>query len=236
MLPNNYLALLVTFLVAIAWLRLNDFAAHRGWISSYLSRKIIHVGTGPIFVLCWLLFQNTPSAPYLAAIVPGAITLQFILVGLGIIKDESAVQAMSRTGDRREILKGPLYYGIVFIVITILYWLNTPVGIVALMIMCGGDGIADVVGRRYGRIKLPWNKKKSWAGSLGVFLGGWLLSAFILSIFIVAGVFNPPLISNFLGLSLVALACTIIESLPFEDIDNITVPLIALIIGPLLFH
>jgi phytol kinase len=56
-----------------------DFAAHRGWISSDLSRKIIHMGTGPIFVLCWLFFKGTPArillgSSYLAALVPLAIT------------------------------------------------------------------------------------------------------------------------------------------------------------------
>ena len=235
MLPNNILALIVTFLVALIWLRLCDFAAHRGWISSYLSRKIIHIGTGPIFVLCWLLFKNTPSAPYLAALVPGAITLQFILVGLGVIKDEAAVQAMSRTGDRREILKGPLYYGIVFVLVTILYWLNSPVGIVALMLVCGGDGLAALMGRRYGKIKLPWNKNKSWAGSLGVFLGGWVLSAFILAVFAAAGVFQAPFTSYLRGITLVSLAGALVESLPLEDVDNLTVTLAALVLGPLVF-
>jgi phytol kinase len=235
MLSNNVLALIITFLVALVWLRLNDFTAYRGWISSYLSRKIIHIGTGPIFVLCWLLFKQEPSAPYLAALVPGAITLQFILVGLGVIKDEAAVQAMSRTGDRREILKGPLYYGIVFVMVTILYWLNNPVGIVALMLVCGGDGLAALVGRRFGKIKLPWNKKKSWAGSLGVFLGGWALSAFILAVFVAAGVFPAPFTSYLPGITLVSVAGALVESLPFEDIDNLTITLAALVLGPLVF-
>jgi phytol kinase len=235
MLPNNIIALIVTLLVSLAWLRICDFAAHRGWISSYVSRKIIHIGTGPIFVLCWLLFKNTPSAPYLAALVPGAITLQFILVGLGVIKDEAAVQAMSRTGDRREILKGPLYYGIVFVVVTILYWLNNPVGIVALMLVCGGDGLAALVGRQYGKAKLPWNKKKSWVGFLGVLLGGWILSAFVLAVFVAAGVFPAPFTAYLLGITLVSFAGALVESLPFEDVDNLTITLAALIIGPLVF-
>jgi phytol kinase len=99
MLNNNLLALGLTILIAISWLRLNDFLAHKGWISSVISRKIIHIGTGPIFVLCWLLFKDTQTAPFLAALVPLAITAQFALVGTGVIKDPSAVMAMSRTGD-----------------------------------------------------------------------------------------------------------------------------------------
>lgn len=231
---NNFLALVITFVVALAWLRINDFAAHRGWISGHLSRKIIHAGTGPIFVLCWLLFDDALYARYLAALVPLAITLQFVLVGVGVIKDEAAVRAMSRTGDRREILKGPLFYGIIFVLLTIIYWKTTPIGIVALMLMCGGDGMADILGRRMGSIKLPWNKQKSWLGSLGMFLGGWVFSAIILAIYIVAGIFPSAFFIFLLPLTIIALGGTIVESLPLRDIDNITVTLIAVILGHLL--
>src|SRR5512136_313268 len=109
MLHNNLLSLVITLALSLLWLRLNDLAAHRGWVSSQLSRKIIHIGTGPIFVLCWLLFDSSASSRFLAALIPLAITAQFALVGLGVIGDPAAVQAMSRTGDRREILKGPLF-------------------------------------------------------------------------------------------------------------------------------
>ena len=112
---NNWIALIITFVLALGWLRLMDFFASRGWIESKLSRKIIHIGTGPIFVLCWLLFNNNPDARWLASLVPFAITVQFAFVGAGIIKDESAVQAMSRSGKREEILRGPLFYGLVFV-------------------------------------------------------------------------------------------------------------------------
>ena len=37
--------------------------------------------------------------------------------------------------------------------------------------MCGGDGLADIVGRRYGSAKLPFNHSKSWVGSLAMFTG-----------------------------------------------------------------
>ena len=97
MLTSNLLALIITFLVALAWLRLNDSLAHRGWVESHLSRKLIHIGTGPLFVLCWLLFNNNPIKKYLAALVPLAFTLQFLLIGTGLIKDEASVKAMSRT-------------------------------------------------------------------------------------------------------------------------------------------
>jgi len=232
---NNFIALIITFVVALAWLRLNDFFAMRGWVSSRASRKVIHIGTGPLFVLCWLLFNEAASARFLAALVPFAITVQFALVGLGIMKDESTVQGMSRSGDRREILRGPLYYGIVFVLLTLVFWKESPVGIVALMMICGGDGLAEILGRKYGARKLPWSKTKSWAGSFGFLLGGWLLSVLTLEAFILAGVFAAPITAYLLPITIISLVSTGVESLTPNDLDNITVPAAAVVLGLMLF-
>jgi phytol kinase len=234
---NPFLAVIITLALALGWLRLLDFFAHRGWIESRLSRKIIHIGTGPIFVLCWLLFPDVWYAKWLAALVPFLITVQFALIGLGVVKDEASVKAMSRTGDRREILYGPLFYGIIFVVMTLLYWKDThnPTGMIALMLMCGGDGLADITGRGIKSPKLPWNKGKSVAGSLGMFFGGWVLAAFITGVFVLAGVFTGPFSMYLLPITVIAVAGTVVESLPFKDIDNITVTLAAVVLGALFF-
>ncbi len=232
---NSFLAAFLTLVAALAWLRLLDFAAHKGWVESRLSRKIIHIGTGPIFVLCWLLFPNEPYDRFLAALIPALITLQFALIGFGIIKDDASVQAMSRTGDAKELLRGPLYYGIVFILLTLLFWKDSPVGIIALMMMCGGDGIADILGRRLASPRLPWSNQKSLAGSAGVFFGGLILSTVILAIYVAVGIFPQPLINFLIPLSIIALICTAVESLPYKDIDNITVTTFAALAGWLLF-
>jgi phytol kinase len=232
---NPFIALFITFAVAMVELRLLDFFAHRGWIESRLSRKLIHILTGPLFVLCWLLFPDVWYSRWLAALVPFAITLQFALIGLGIMKDEASVKAMSRTGDRREILRGPLYYGIVFVVMTLVFWKTSPIGMVALMLMCGGDGLADIMGRGLKSPKLPWNKEKSVAGSLGMFLGGWVLAAFILFIFVLKGLFPAPFGIYLLPITVLALVGMLVESLPLKDVDNITVTLVAVFLGYLLF-
>jgi len=235
MLPNIWLALLATFALSLLWLRLMDFAALRGWISSALSRKIIHIGTGPLFVLCWLLFPEHPAARYMAALVPLMITAQFFLVGAGILKDPAAVQALSRTGDRREILRGPLIYGVLFVLLTIVYWKDSPIGLIGLMVMCGGDGLADVVGRRLKSTRIPWNPAKTVAGTLAMFLGGFFFSALILGIFIAAGVFLGHMSASLLPLALISLAATLVESLPMRDIDNLTTTLTAVLLGHFFF-
>jgi len=235
MLTSNILAFVITFCAAVIWLRINNFIARKGWISSQVSRKIIHMGTGPIFVLCWLLFPGKSIDRFLASLVPGLISLQFILVGLEVIKDDSAVQAMSRSGNPRELLRGPLFYGIAFVVLTILYWVDSPIGIISLMLMCGGDGLADILGRRFGRKKLPWSSRKSWIGSLGMFLGGWVFAFGISIIYLKIGVYDGSIIQYIWPTLLIAFTGTIIEALPFKDIDNITVTLSAIVVGHMFF-
>jgi phytol kinase len=234
MLQNDVIALASTFAAALVWLKINDIAADKGWLGAKLSRKLIHIGTGPIFVLCWLLFTNQPSSRYLAAIVPLVITVQFILIGLGVIKAESTVNSMSRTGDRHEILQGPVYYGIIFVILTLLYWYDSPIGIIALMALCGGDGMADILGRRFGNTKLPWSESKSWVGSLGMFTGSWVLSVLIVWVYSLNGIFSTSLAPYLLPITLISLGVTIIESLPFGEIDNITITLAALALGHIL--
>lgn len=235
MISNVWVALIVTFVIALGWLRIMDALAHRGWISGPLSRKIIHMGTGPIFVLCWLLFPDVSSARWLAALIPLAITAQFFLVGIGAIKDQAAVAAMSRHGDRREILRGPLYYGIVFVFLTILFWKDNPIGIIALMMLCGGDGLADIVGKRFTSGRLPWSKAKSWLGSLSMLVGGWVFSAMVILIYVVANAFTGPYWSYLGPVTIIALVCTLVESIPYRDIDNLTVPAVAVLLGYLFF-
>jgi len=232
---NPFIALIITFVLALGWLRLMDFVAHRGWIDSRLSRKLIHIGTGPIFVLCWLLFPDIWYSRWLAALVPFAITVQFALVGLGIMKDEASVKALSRSGDRREILRGPLFYGIIFVILTLVYWKTSPIGILALMLMCGGDGLADILGRRVVSPRLPWNKGKSVIGSLGMFIGGWLLAVLVIGIYVPVGILPGPLSNYLLPISVIALIGMLVESLPLKDIDNLTVTLAAVILGTFFF-
>jgi phytol kinase len=231
---NLLVATFITLAAAISWLRLIDYFAHRGWVTGQIGRKIIHIGTGPIFVICWMLFPESVWSRYLAAIIPSLISIQFFLVGMGIIKDPAAVDAMTRWGDRKEILRGPLLYGIAFVVLTVIYWKDSPIGITALMLLSGGDGFADIIGKKFGTNKLAWSKNKSWAGSIAMFVGGVGFTYLILLLFIQMGVFQFSIDSTFLPLLIIGIICTAIESLPIEEYDNLTVPTAAVLFGHLL--
>ncbi|WP_346289777.1 phosphatidate cytidylyltransferase [Sphaerothrix gracilis] len=221
---HNALVTGVAFVLALLWLKLINSLADRGLISPTLSRKIIHIGTGPLFVLGWPFFTASDGARFWAVLIPLGLTLRFFAIGLGWLTDESAVKAMTRHHDPQELLRGPLYYGIAFIVCTLLFWRTSPTGILALMTMCAGDGLADVVGRRWGKHKLPFGSEKSWIGSAAMFVGSWSLGWAMVALFETLGYFDLSLATLPTGgiIGAIALIATLVEALPFRDIDNLT--------------
>lgn len=218
------IATTITWAIALSWLTWVNAWAAKGWIQPTLSRKIIHIGTGPLYVLCWLLFPASPMSRYLAVTVPLGLTLVFLATGLGWLQNKDLVQSSTRHGDPHELLRGPLYYGTAFVVCTLLFWRDSPAGILALMVMCGGDGLADVIGRRFGDRKLPFSPDKSWAGSAAMCLGSAGFGLAYLALFNGLGWFQPALLWGEMttAVGAIALVATAVEMLPIPDIDNIT--------------
>ena len=135
-------------------------------LSSVAGRKALHIGCGPIFLLLWPLFSDAPHARRLAALCPGIMTAKFAAVGaegtrrgawtgpasvpsfthppgLGLLHLPNVVASMSRSGDRRELLRGPTMYGIVFTLATLASWRDIT-GVMALTTLCVGDASAEV--------------------------------------------------------------------------------------------
>jgi len=233
MIHNPWIAALITLAICLIWMRLNNYIAKKNLVSSSTSRKIVHIGTGPVFLLCWLFFPDHTLSRYLASIVPLLIVLQLAMVGLGFMKDDSSVKAMARTGAKSELLKGPFFYGIVFVLLTIFFW-KTPFSIIPLMVLCGGDGMADLIGSRFGQSKIPWNRKKTLLGSIAMFLCGFALSILIMIPFISADIINLSPGRVVIPALLISLAGTLIESITPSEYDNISVPAISLILSLIL--
>lgn len=51
---------------------------------------------------------------------------------------------MQRSGRREELLRGPLLYAAVHVAATLIWWRHSPCGVLALAILCAGDGLAEV--------------------------------------------------------------------------------------------
>jgi phytol kinase len=68
-----------------------------------------------------------------------------------------------------------------------------------------------------------------------MFSGGFILSLAILAIYISVGIFDSTLIELIPTLLIISLMATIVETLPLQDIDNITVTATAVLLGYFLF-
>ncbi|KAF9596712.1 hypothetical protein IFM89_012911 [Coptis chinensis] len=184
-------------------------------------------------------FQSSAStgARYFAAFVPLLNCVRLIVNGLSLVTDEGLVKSVTREGNPKELLGGPLYYVLILISSAILFWRDSPVGVISLAMMCGGDGFADIMGRKYGSLKIPYNPQKSFAGSISMFLCGFLISIMMLYYFSALGYFQLDWTTAVQRVALVALVATIVESLPTTEVvdDNISVPISSMLIAFMFF-
>jgi phytol kinase len=215
--------------------RVQAMGVTRDWFPAWVGRKMAHIGFGASTLLCWALFPESPSARWFAAVPPMVIGLYFAAVALGWISDRGTVMGGSRSGSPSGLLKGPVLYAAAFVVLTLLAFRGSPVGMAALAFMTFGDAMAEVVGRAVRSPKLPWSPNKTVAGSVGAFVFGWTGGVGGLWLLIAGGWIAGAPSTYFAPVALVALAGTAVESLPFAEIDNVTVPMVCAGVGVLVF-
>ena len=123
------------------------------------------------------------------------------------------------------------------VVTTALYWRGSPEGVAALALMCGGDGMADIVGRRLGAgNKLRLTRINPQPGP-SFFIVGFGMSVGFVALFHHLGYrrWTPgPRRDGWRCWPRRAVA----EALPVTGVldDNISVPVLALVLGSFLFH
>ncbi|EGG14695.1 hypothetical protein DFA_10953 [Cavenderia fasciculata] len=212
-------------LLCLSWLLFTQFLSSNKVVSPARCRKLVHIGTGIIYVMSWGLYPiNDPSSRLYCSIIPALVTFQFTLVGMGLLKDKKVVDSMSRSGNPRELLFGPATYGIIFVLSTIIYWANSPVGITALSLLCFGDGFAGLIGSEFGRARIPYNRSKTIVGSVSFVIFSVVGSLMLLTIIQSYGyLIHFSLYAFIPSLIVVSIIGAIVESLPIEDWDNITV-------------
>ncbi|KAJ7522228.1 hypothetical protein O6H91_18G002600 [Diphasiastrum complanatum] len=234
---KDVLVCLFTIGGALSSLKVFDELAKRDVFDKILSRKLVHITIGLIFMLFWPLFSDAPTSRYLAALAPAGNAVRMLALGLGFWEDRALVKAVTREGNKKELLKGPLYYAIAISAVTILFWRTSPISAVAIANLCAGDGVADIVGRRFGFVKLPYNKNKSYAGSIAMFIFSSLVSIIYLWFFSSFGFY---IVTNSLinQVILVSLLTALVESLSVSTSldDNFTVPFTAVIAGMLMLN
>lgn len=188
---------------------------------SELTRKIVHIGTGNVILLAWWL--NITADVILLAVVTAS--------GVAIASYYLPILPSVNSVGRHSL--GTLFYAISIGILTTLFWHEgekqfTAIGI---LIMSYGDGMAALIGQRWGKHKYQfWGNKKSWEGSLTMTLVSILVVIFTLGI--VTTIQGKLLIIALL----IGIFATILETFSLIGIDNLTVPVICGILAYYLQH
>ncbi|CAM9912835.1 unnamed protein product [Pylaiella littoralis] len=216
--------------------------AWRGVRFRQVSRKIVHTTAAPLFMVLWPFFTDRPCARFFAAAVPMMQAARLARAGRSGDPDNddastnALVKAISRSGRASETLEGPLKYSLAIVLITILEWRTSAVGIVAMLQMAVGDGMADLVGRKFGKHKWQKGGDKSIEGSAAFASGSFLASMVMIQWFHWFGMLPMKPAEAAAGAAVVSAACAAVELLPVRLVgdDNFSVPITALIVGRLL--
>ena len=206
--------IIVQIAIVVLWIGLLLLVASLlnrfGTDNSEVIRKVVHIGTGNIILFAWWL--HIPAfvgvgASVLASVVT-LLSYSFpILPGINSVGRKSL---------------GTFFYAVSIGVLVAWFWaINRPqYAALGILVMAWGDGLAALVGQRFGKHPYKiWDNKKSWEGS-----GTMAVVSFIVSCLIFLSVQGNNWQTWIVSLS-VALLATTLEAFSVYGIDNLTVPL-----------
>lgn len=195
----------VFLIILIAWL-VSRFTPTQ----TEIIRKIVHIGSGNVILLAWW-FHIPAYVGISAAILAGLISVISYFVPI--------LPGINSVG--RQSL-GTFFYAVsIGILVGYFWYLHKPeYAALGILIMAWGDGLAALIGQRFGKHKYYlFGVNKSWEGSLTMTVVSYLVSVIIL----LAARGNSWQI--WLVSALVSILATLLESVSFLGIDNLTVPI-----------
>lgn len=216
---NNILAIIVSFVYISIVIGIAAVLQKKQVLQEEGARKFIHIGVSNWWFLVLFLFDSL----WFAIIPPIVfIILNFISYKVNLIK------TMERNG------KGSL--GTVYFPVSLLFLVffsfavqNPYIGGMGIFIMGYGDGLAAVIGKKYGRHHLL--KGKTLEGSLTMFLTSVIVAGIVVFF---GGYF--PVFHALLVILVIALVSTVIELCTPRGLDNITVPITASVVFYILIN
>ena len=168
-------------------------------------RKSIHVAIGFLAIgLKWLPWRIA-AAISAAAVISNWLLLHRI-IGKRVARHERGYDA------------GLILYPLAVCLLIVTFNWHIELAAVAWVILAFGDGIAALVGRAVPIAPLPWNRTKSWGGSIAFVIAGSIAAIGI------SYLFGAPSIPVVIAAVLVS---ALAESWPLGVNDNITVPVAA---------
>lgn len=203
-------ALLVSYAFLFGMVGLSELIRKLWKLPAEFTRKVIHIGVG-----FWgLLALATLRTTWMAVIPP----LSFVFINL--VSFRWTLLRSMEIEDRSNL--GTVWYPLSLSLLLWRFWLSRPeVVLVGLLAMALGDGMAAIVGRRWGqRAYAVWGVRRSLEGSVALALFAGLGTA--LALCLATGLGVQVILLRSLIMALVA---ALLEGLSPRGLDNLTVPL-----------
>jgi uncharacterized protein (TIGR00297 family) len=177
------------------------------------ARKVVHMAAGG----CALLLRYIPW--WQAAILAGAA------IAFNLIVLPRFGRRLYRPADHlHRFPAGIVLYPISVLLLILVFPNRLDIAAAAWGILAIGDGMATLVGKPYGRTRLPWNPGKSVLGTCAFVICGGIAGAF-LAWWCRPQVVPPPYLWFSLGVPFIAaLAAAFAETIPIKLDDNVSVP------------
>ena len=207
---NNIVGIVVSIIFVFLIIGISSLLTKFKLLSNEGSRKFIHIGVSNWWIIAMIFFNSN----IYAAIVPGL----FVIVNY-ISYKKQVFKAMERDGSKNDL--GTVYFALSLLILALITFKNAEfsyIGALGILIMGYGDGLAAIIGVKYGKHKFKvLGNEKSFEGSLAMFVFSFLVSVSLLYIF------NPVNITLFS--LIVAIVSTALEAISPYGLDNLTVPL-----------
>ncbi len=200
-----------SLLVIFGWIGLVLFASiilkKRFPANKELSRKVVHIGTGPIIPLAWWLEVSRELAIFCGILITIMLLINHRMRIINSIEDIS----------RKSY--GTIAYGISISILIILFWPSNNAAITSgILVMAFGDGFAGLIGRNFK--SQNWNilgQQKSLAGTLTMTL--------VTCIVLVGIALTNGIPIDNLKIVLITCLAVGLEQISYMGIDNLTVPI-----------
>lgn len=190
-------------------------------------RQIVHITMGAWALLLYWISWRQAAALAIAALAFNLFVLPRVS-GHGLYRESDVTRGLPI---------GILLYPLAVLGLVLVFPYRLDIVAAAWGIMAAGDGFATLVGRRFGRTRLPWNSDKSVEGTLafvvfgsmaGVFLAWWVNLA-VLTTHNLASDADPfpPLLFALVAPVIAAIVAGLVETVPVRLDDNISVPFAA---------
>ena len=170
------------------------------------SRKVIHIGAGPVVLLAWVLqIERWIAIPAAAAITLAAAVNHRIRLLPGL-----------EDVDRPSY--GTVAYGLSITLLLLFYWPDQPAAVCAgVLVMAFGDGLAGLLGTMV--VSPSWTllgQRRSLVGTASMAL------ASLAVLMALATQAQAPGLMTMVGIASVA---TVLEQVAIGGVDNLTVPI-----------